>query len=468
VKYIIGALIILASLLVLQSASAFTLSAYDINRSVYEGQKLNYTVEITNDKNITDTVSYFDLVSISSFRVSYVPISRVLLAAGETKNVTILISSTDNTPLAIEVPFKIYFSSLVDNNQELVLRGRFDKLPSDIPKRPVITKIEIAESLDPRDEQAIIATIYNPSDSLVESFINYSVKKDTEIVLNNNITTLLEPLAFSQIEIPVDLFYYQEPGNYTFTIRAYNQNYSLPANFSVFQVGGFSEFNVSDLSSSSIFGKTIRVRFTNEGTAIGSSTRVVSLTPLQRLLNYATEGEVTYANGALTLYTLLLPGQSKDVVYKVTYIPLLISPFVLLGLVVAFKHFTRKMDVSRAVTETTMTNEEFSFKVVLRVKNVSQDKLKNIRVREKLLPFAKTVGSYGTLHPKMIKDSTGKKLLWEINELGPGDEAVISYRIRTSVGILGKIILPATLITAKFRGRTARAKTQLFVITPEE
>ncbi len=458
----------LAFLFVINSANAFTVSVTNVNRSAFEGQALNYTLNITNDLNRTDRVTYFDLIVISSFRVMYTPSSRVTISPNQSTLVNISIQSTDNTPLAIEVPFKIYLSSDYGGRSEALLKGRFDKMPViSNPVKPVVSGLDIADSLDPRTAHVLIATIYNPDDKIVEAYLNYSVNKDEDIIFSGSVNSTLEPLTNNRITIPIDLSYYQEPGNYSFTLRAYNQNYSYPANNTYFQVGGFAEYDIKPSVKQSILGKIITVSVTNTGTAIGTTNASISIVPLERIFRYQSDGNITYKDGSLIFIATVLPGQTKELVYRVTYIPLLASPFVLLFAFFLFRHLNRKVEVRRIIVNSSVSDDDFMFKIMIKIRNISNDKIKDIRVKEKLLPFAKKVGNYGTLSPKMIKDSTGKKLLWEIDELQSGDEAVITYGIKTSVGILGNIILPPTFVRFKAGGATKSASSSVLVVSPD-
>ena len=65
------------------------------------------------------------------------------------------------------------------------------------------------------------------------------------------------------------------------------------------------------------------------------------------------------------------------------------------------------------------------------------------------------VGEYGTIKPDKVQDGIkGKRLVWRINELARGEERIISYRIQTKMGIVGKLVLPATVVRYK-RGNSA-------------
>ena len=128
-----------------------------------------------------------------------------------------------------------------------------------------------------------------------------------------------------------------------------------------------------------------------------------------------------------------------------------------------YSYLTRKVSISRKIIPLDVGEHSSTFKVTIKVKNISNATLKNVRVRDTMLPFIKKIGTYGTLHPKMIKDLTGKKLLWTVGEVAPKSEVIITYRFDTSLAILGRIFLPGTKVEYKHKGKfgSTRGKVSL-------
>jgi hypothetical protein len=66
----------------------------------------------------------------------------------------------------------------------------------------------------------------------------------------------------------------------------------------------------------------------------------------------------------------------------------------------------------------------------------------------------------GTIQPiKMIADEKGATLLrWEIPEIEPYEERIISYKVKARLKVLGNFSLPPAL--AKFKSRSAELKVR--------
>ncbi|MBI2653804.1 hypothetical protein HYX02_03245 [Candidatus Woesearchaeota archaeon] len=86
-------------------------------------------------------------------------------------------------------------------------------------------------------------------------------------------------------------------------------------------------------------------------------------------------------------------------------------------------------------------------KVVIRVKNRSANKITNIEVMDNLPHIAHVEKelSIGSMQPHAVLQHPKKGMIikWTIETLEPGDERVLSYRMKSRLAILGEFTLPA-------------------------
>ena len=104
-------------------------------------------------------------------------------------------------------------------------------------------------------------------------------------------------------------------------------------------------------------------------------------------------------------------------------------------------------------------------KLVLNVKNRSKDPLKDIDVIDKV-PHITNVEKelfIGTLQPyKVLRhEKKGTILKWKIDDLGVGEERVITYKIKSTLPILGSFSLEAAAAKYHYRkkGRIAHSNS---------
>lgn len=440
---------------------AYTITSNTIAGSVVEGESLEFEFTILNEKPFNDVVWFFDLIDDRLFNVRYSE-SRVNLEAGENRTVMMHVDSKPDTPLLIEIPFKIYFSNPAQENEEVVFKGKFLKA-SDF--RPVITGYSFMDVFDPRAPQGLYVNVYNPTNSFMEAEVRYEMLRDDAVIFNDSVQKRIEPYTTEKVFFEVEMDYDQDPGFYTIRFRAYNRGFANEWNETEFQVIGYGEFQVSSpIINQDLLGKILRINVTNVGTEISGFSLPLRIAPVEMFFNYETSGDVSFEDGQVIFSGTVEPGETAELVYKVTYLPLIILPVLIVLAYYVYAYLTRKVGISRKIVPMLIGENSSSFKVTIRLRNLTNEKIKGVRVKEALLPFIKKIGSYGTLHPKQIRDLTGKKLLWDVGDMAPKSEVVITYQFQTSFGILGKIIIPGSKAEFKYKGKSGVSRSGTSII----
>lgn len=80
--------------------------------------------------------------------------------------------------------------------------------------------------------------------------------------------------------------------------------------------------------------------------------------------------------------------------------------------------------------------------VSLEVKNRTIHEVKEVLIRDIVLSIAKVVEKFDTLKPMMRQTSVGTELRWKIDSLKPGEERLITYRIKPIVETAQSLDLP--------------------------
>ena len=108
-------------------------------------------------------------------------------------------------------------------------------------------------------------------------------------------------------------------------------------------------------------------------------------------------------------------------------------------------------------------------KIVINIKNRGNKPLRDITIIDKIPNIADVEKELyiGTLQPvKILKhENKGSIVKWIIDDLGAGEERVISYRIKSRLSILGDFNLPSTSVRFKFRGKDKLSKSNLLTIS---
>jgi hypothetical protein len=80
--------------------------------------------------------------------------------------------------------------------------------------------------------------------------------------------------------------------------------------------------------------------------------------------------------------------------------------------------------------------------VSLDVKNRSMHEVKDVQIRDVVPSTAKVIDKFDTLKPMMRQTTTGTEMRWKIDTLKPGEERLITYRIKPVVDVAEKLNLP--------------------------
>lgn len=429
--------------------NGYTVTVTNVKNNGFEGETLLYNLTVYNDLSKTDTITFFDLTSRNNYVISY-STNRLILKPGENKTVQISITSTVQTPLEIEVPITIYLTNSDNLNKEVKLRTLFKKR---LNPKPEIKTVFLNELIDPRLNNSVTIVLYNPSDTIIRSTLRYEIFKNNDLLKQNNFTVYLDPYINTKITLPLELNYHQEPGDYSLRITAFNNEFANPPEIVNFKVLGFSEFNVEAMVDNKIVFKTVKIIVSNNGTSQDSTMIPVKINLLDLLLKYYSSHDYNFTNGNLVFSLTIPPGESEVITFKITYLPLILSPFLLVSGWLGYKYYSAKLRVDRSVKLVERGESSSRFKVSITIRNVTESKLKKVKVRESVIPFVNRIGSYGTLHPKLIGTDSNRSLVWDLNDLDPKNEVVLTYEFETSIGILDKIVLPPTKVSCRFKGK---------------
>jgi hypothetical protein len=83
---------------------------------------------------------------------------------------------------------------------------------------------------------------------------------------------------------------------------------------------------------------------------------------------------------------------------------------------------------------------------MLEIRNRTRNEIRDVLVRDFVPAVAMVVERFDTLRPMLRKVAGGTEVVWKIDSLGPGDERVLTYRIKPVVDIVGVLKLPKAYV----------------------
>lgn len=120
------------------------------------------------------------------------------------------------------------------------------------------------------------------------------------------------------------------------------------------------------------------------------------------------------------------------------------------------KYVRNKAVIKKSVSFVKTRGGEFALKVDLTVK--ARDFVERIKILDRLPPMVKVFERYGLAMPEKI-DERNRRLEWNIQALGKGEQRVLSYIVYSKIGVVGRFELPPAEIIYEYMGKIREASS---------
>jgi len=157
------------------------------------------------------------------------------------------------------------------------------------------------------------------------------------------------------------------------------------------------------------------------------------------------------------------PGQSVQIQYQISLIPIWITLF-LIAIIVYFAYvYTFKPAVVKSHRHFGPPSKEREIPVLVEIKNRSVHEIKDIVIVDRVPQLAQLVEKFDTLRPKVKKVAGGAELVWRFDSLKPREERVLTYRIRPTAA-LAELHLPHAVVAYVNRKKEKKVITSRKII----
>ena len=188
-----------------------------------------------------------------------------------------------------------------------------------------------------------------------------------------------------------------------------------------------------------------------------TGTITVDTTPFNNLFSSTNpRASLIKENGKyfLTWKVNLDQNKSMTVFVNENYRPIVVITILVIVAVIFYFLFRSPLVARKSIVNVGMSEGGISeAKIVVRVKNRSSKQIANIEVMDNVPHIAHVEKeiSIGSMQPHAILQHPKKGVMikWTIETLEPGDERVLSYKMKSRLSILGEFNLPAASARAK-------------------
>ena len=152
----------------------------------------------------------------------------------------------------------------------------------------------------------------------------------------------------------------------------------------------------------------------------------------------------------------LEPGESKTIFVTVNYRSLFYVLFLAVLITVLYFLYKSPVSIKKEVSDVSMKEGGISqIRIMLEVVNSSKKSVSNVIITDYISNIADVEQGHieGTLKPSKVlfhKDR-GTILKWELPELAPGEDRLVSYTIKSKLSIIGSFRLPRAKVAFKHK-----------------
>jgi hypothetical protein len=164
----------------------------------------------------------------------------------------------------------------------------------------------------------------------------------------------------------------------------------------------------------------------------------------------------------------LRPGEEVTVVYSFNLWIVWLVGAVIIGATVVGYQYLYTLRLTKIPRYRGPITYEREIPIILDVINRTPRELTNVVIEDFVPPIARVVKAFDTVPPKLKETRRGTEIRWEVGTLKPGEERIMTYKIKPVVEIIGTLRLPKAYIRYTDRKKRKRViASKSIAIKPE-
>lgn len=171
------------------------------------------------------------------------------------------------------------------------------------------------------------------------------------------------------------------------------------------------------------------------------------------LFSFLYSGDVPQTkDGSIYKWTFTLdPSQTMSVSYYINLLPIIIIIIVILIILWYLFNFVFTVKLRKKIINQRKLEDGARFSIGIEVHNETMKDIHEVVVRD-FIPHVFVLEDNSPIKPITKKTPLGTELIWRLNDLRKGDARVVSYSIKSRIGVSGTVRLAAANARYKYRG----------------
>ena len=450
-KKIILPMIILLLIAFSVSAAEIEVSHNFLTKEVYPGESAKINLIIRNNQEVDDffkvepsILEIYPFLSFSAFK-DVVPPVRSQVDIQSHQEVILPFDIYIRDGIEPDRSYTLNFNIKSGTNKEIKIKH---PVTIDVVSPEELIKIttDMPKEITPGKEVVFSVTFRNQVNLIIDP---------AELYIDSDLFSkqYTEKLYSSPYEVKKVLSFTPEPtakaGTYQLGIRVYKGKTLRGKLIKNFEVKANPDIVTKIETDSGFLKRTIKVTKSNKGNVDVDEAYTLPITRFQKIMTSFSKEPQKIAPGKVEWLFILEPGKDYvltiDTDYKILFFSIVIIFIVAVGLIYYVRRGVLiKKNIFKIKNEKGVVSE---LKIMIHIINRTSKPIKDVKIVDILPNILKSAQEFGTLKPsKLQKGEKSSRLIWNIDELEPREERIISYKAKPGIHVIGKIILPATLL----------------------
>jgi hypothetical protein len=455
--------VLMISVLSMQTiAFNYEVENIDNTNRINKAQTALFKLTVENNFNNND---YFTISTRDTGWILNVDPADKNIKAGETKEFTIKLNPKESLAES-----KIYFVPIKIKAEE---KGMFFEekerfaiylaSPQETPGEynPTITpSVYIDKTVDPREKVSVRTTIRNRN---ARDYDELRVVLDGE-AFSKEYTTSLMPLEEKKNDVLFEISPLTQPGRKTVTLSVYLGDQKVGESKAEYELLGYTNLNENVQADSFLFRTEKVYTYENTGNDMATAKKQINMNFFQRMFS-SFEPKLTKEKNSegKTVYVLEKEVSSNEKVElrAVTDYRLLVIAIILIIIGVTLYYQLRSPLVIMKTAEPLGKTKDGvrEMKIRLYLKNRSRKQVSAIKIIDhvpKIADVEKKTG-LGSVEPISInKIRKGTSVRWELENIEPFEERIITYKVNSKLKLVGGIKLPSSKV--RFESKAGKTR----------
>jgi hypothetical protein len=320
---------------------------------------------------------------------------------------------------------------------------------------------EMQDTIDPKEKVQIKIKLDNQNILNISDLV---IKISSDLpVFNTEYPVTLVPLETKEVKFDYDLDPLQSPGEYKVSFELLKAGQVIEvADQKIVSIGEKSLNFEEEINIDKSFFKTvIEAKYTSNSN-VRDAQKIKIPTGWFKKLFTSTNPESTLikedGNRFLVVDLELGPGESKTMKVTTNYRSIVYVLVFIIAILILMYVTRSPVKIRKGIAEIkTKEGGISSLKIILQTTSLVKKPIKNVTIVDYVPSIAHLEKEFiqGTLKPtKILKsEKKGTILKWEIGELGPKEDRLISYNISSKLSIIGSFRLPRAKVLIREKNK---------------